>query len=210
MSLAADLFAEDEWRVLLWETGLRLDGNADFPADEEDLAFLAYAGEAAIRHWKWRMRERLKPMAREALHHPVLASGSMERERELIRSFLHECANPLYALETEPGRWAASAGDPSVSEIERLAEKECLPTQQILLLALACRTRVPVAWARRRSTHAGLRDVIGFANYDLGREDLPLVEVDTVGCLYVVVQSPAQRSRVNKIISYHGFEFLRD
>jgi hypothetical protein len=210
MSLAADLFAEDEWRVLLWETTLRLEGNADFPADEEDMAFLAYAGETALRHWKWRIRERLKPIAEEALNHPVFANGSMRREQELIRSFLHECSNPLYAVEIEPGQWAASARDPSGSEIERLTENECLPAHQILLLALARLARVPVAWTRRRSSQAGLSDVIGFANYDLVRADLPLVEVDTVGGLYVLVKSPEQRRRVDTIISHHGFEFLRD
>jgi hypothetical protein len=207
VTLAEDLFHDDEWRILWWEVFVRMHANKEFPNDVEDISFVAYAAESAIRHWNHKVRERLGPAVAKALDHPLVLTEPMATERRLLQDFIDECMSPSYATETEVGPWSADDPHPGQPELERIRQ---LPQQSLRdVAALAHQrltTRAWVTWVQRSSRLAGLTEAIGFVNYDLAEVK---VHSDCVGELFVDVPSEANSETLTRILNYHGFDIAQ-
>lgn len=215
MTLARDLFAEDEWRILWWETARRLDGHSAFPEDAEDLSLLAHACEATVRHWNSALRQRLRPVAERAMEHPLLGTPELAQEMQLLRGFLHECTNPLHGMERELGPWspdhAVAGGDQELLQVaQRAAGRSLAELGQDASRSMM--VRVDISWVRL--TRVG-REGVGYRplsqrlselNRALADERLRPAVLDGLGQVHLIVESIDELRRSRRVLDQSGFD----
>ncbi len=229
-SLPAQLFSENEWRLLWWKTFLLQSADPGFPNDHRDVEWIAFAAEMSVRHWCLPVIKRIRPMVDAALEAEYISRVS-PRVRELLTDFQHEMHNPILARDVQDGPWQApdtsddlSCGSPtdppaSFDHLFKMAA-HAVSTRQWL----DWRRYGDVHWAgglverhgRTRSRIPTMWDHVGFANFDLGRAGLPIIEVDDTGRLFVDLGKAAAvtsgglpreelRQRVDRLAARHGF-----
>lgn len=218
MGIAADLYAENDWRVLWWEVLVRSQRDPTFPKSVDDAAWVAFACDSVVRHLRDPLLRRLEPLAQRARDVLLAAGDANDEPRQLLvllGNYLHERENPILATIVHAGPWSA---DPST--VLCLAVDLMPPLDESLVDGL--RQCVAVAHTRtwvepmfspsgnlepgQFRAHPSVGDLIGFANYDLRRNDCPVIEIDPSGRLFVDGLTDRSRDALAvRILRYHGF-----
>ena len=218
MGVAADLYAENDWRVLWWEVLVRSQTVPNFPASVEDAEWVAFACDSVVRHLRDPFLRQLEPLAERARSLLVFACDAFDGARQLVTlvdNYLRERRNPIFAMTVHAGPWSA---DPST--VLRNVTELMPPLDESLHDGLRQCTVV----ARKRTwieprlapsaklepgkfrTRPSVRDLIGFANYDLRNNECPEIEIDPTGRLFVDgLSDRGSYTLAVRILRYHGF-----
>ncbi|GHJ47442.1 hypothetical protein Cs7R123_47840 [Catellatospora sp. TT07R-123] len=227
-SLPAQLFREDEWRLLWWRVFQAQDADPRFPRGSRDIEWIAYAAEMGVRHWRRSIVRRLAPLV-ESASASEHAARVPKDVREMLDDFQHELLNPILALDAQDGPWQV----PDTAEDPDCDCPTGLPTSVDQLMRQASQaiaTRFWLQWqqygqidwsawwverhGRTRSRVPTLLDHVGFANYDLRELGLPIIETDGTGRFFIDLNptstiisltDEALRERISAVIARHGF-----
>jgi hypothetical protein len=217
MGVAADLYAENDWRVLWWEMLLRSQRDPTFPDSVADAAWVAFACDSVVRHVRDAFLRRLEFLAERARVVLVLALDENDEAHQLLAlldNYLHERRNPIFATAVHVGPWSADPAmvlrDPA-DLMPHLGESLFEGLRQCAAVARV-RTWISPMFGPRANLNGPFRtkpsvlDLVGFANYDLNRHDCPVIEIDPTGRLYVDgLTNRSLDALAVRILRYHGF-----